>query len=60
MTVKAFSEELSCSRENAHRILNRDNMDIILLQRISTILEHDFFMDLSISNEFAHIHKGQT
>ena len=27
MTVVSFAERLSCTRENAHRILNKVNMD---------------------------------
>lgn len=37
----------SLFRTNAYKILKRNTIDIDLLQRISIILEHDFFKDLS-------------
>lgn len=54
MTVVDFAHALSCTRENAHRILTRSNIDIVLLARISVILEHDFFLDLSECDTFGH------
>jgi len=47
--VTDFAEALSCSRENAHRILKKTTLDTELLMRISEILEHDFFRDISES-----------
>lgn len=39
--------QLHCDRRNIYRIFQRDNIDVILLRRLSIILNHDFFIDLS-------------
>ena len=46
-TVVWFAEQLCCTRANAYKIFRKDNIDIQLLARISQILQHDFFLDLS-------------
>ena len=46
-TVTWFARQLHCDRRNIYRIFERDNIDIVLLARISRILNHDFFADLS-------------
>lgn len=46
-TVSWFAAELHCDRRNVYRIFEKDNIDIHLLARISSILSHDFFADLS-------------
>lgn len=46
-TVAWFAKELHCERRNVYRIFERENIDILLLARISRILDHDFFQDLS-------------
>ena len=38
-----------CTRPNVYKIFQKENIDIHLLWRISCILEHDFFRDLSDS-----------
>ena len=45
--VAWFAARLHCERRNVYRIFERDNIDIIQLFRISKILNHDFFADLS-------------
>ena len=47
ISVSELASRLCCSRENAHRILRRSNMDYQLIIRISDILEHNFFSDLA-------------
>lgn len=47
-TVKWFAEQLHCERANVYDIFNRRSVDTALLERISRILEHDFFLDLSV------------
>lgn len=47
-SVSWFARHLSCDRSNVYRIFNKKNLDVELLIRISTILNHDFFADLSI------------
>lgn len=46
-TVAWFASQLHCDRRNVYRIFNKENIDIQLLGRISRILCHDFFQDLS-------------
>ena len=46
-TVNWFAAELNCDRRNIYRIFSKENIDIHLLARISVILDHDFFADLS-------------
>ena len=46
-TVSWFAARLHCDRRNIYRIFAKDNIDIQLLGRISEVLDHDFFADLS-------------
>ena len=46
-TVTWFARKLSCSRNNVYDIFNRNNIDVVLLNRISRILHHNFLEDLS-------------
>ena len=46
-TINWFAAKLHCDRRNIYRIFAKDNIDIQLLGRISEILNHDFFADLS-------------
>ncbi|MDE7166730.1 MAG: XRE family transcriptional regulator [Bacteroidaceae bacterium] len=46
-TVTWFANELHCKRTNVYDIFNRQTVDTELLLRISRILGHDFFRDLS-------------
>lgn len=46
-TISWFAAQLHCDRRNIYRIFNKDNIDIHQLARISEILGHDFFADLS-------------
>lgn len=46
-TINWFAAQLHCDRRNIYRIFAKDNIDIQLLGRISEILSHDFFADLS-------------
>ena len=46
-TIDWFAKELNCDRRNVYRIFKKENIDIHLLSRISQILNHDFFRDLS-------------
>lgn len=48
-TVNWFAAQLHCDRRNIYRIFERENIDILLLERISRVLDHDFFADLSKS-----------
>ena len=48
-TVTWFASQLCCTRPNVYKIFRKENIDIHLLWRISCILNHDFFHDLSDS-----------
>ena len=48
-TVTWFATQLCCTRPNVYKIFRKENIDIHLLWRISCILNHDFFHDLSDS-----------
>ena len=42
-TVSWFARKLNCDRSNVYDIFKRENIDVDLLLRISSILKHDFF-----------------
>ena len=42
-SVTWFAQKLSCHRTNIYDIFRRENIDVNLLLRISTVLNHDFF-----------------
>lgn len=46
-TINWFAEQLHCQRGNIYNIFNRKTIDTELLIRISIILNHDFFKDIS-------------
>ena len=46
-TVVWFAKQLSCGRNNIYDIFSRKAIDTDLLVRISHILQHDFFHDIS-------------
>jgi len=42
-----LAEQLHCERTNVYDISKRNDMGVELLRRISMVLNHDFFSDLS-------------
>ena len=42
-----LASQIPCERTNVYNIFKRKSLDVRLLMRISVILEHDFFKDLS-------------
>lgn len=46
-SVTWFARKLSCDRSNVYRLFQKHSIDTALLQRISVILAHNFFDDLS-------------
>lgn len=46
-SVTWFAQQLCCTRPNVYKIFNKENIDVSLLWRISCVLKHDFFRDLS-------------
>lgn len=47
LTVIWLADQLHCHRRNIYDILSRPSIDVDLLFRLSQILKHDFFADLS-------------
>ena len=47
VTATQLAKDICCARTHIHRIFLKDNIDIALLDRISTALDYDFFRDLS-------------
>lgn len=45
--IEWFANQLHCNRANVYNIFKRCTMDVELLQRISLILDTDFFSELS-------------
>lgn len=48
-TATWLARQLHCKRTNVYNIFSRPSVDTALLERISRILGHDFFLDLSES-----------
>ena len=46
-SIQWLADKLSCHRSNVYDIFNRDNMDILLLIKISSILQHNFLKDIA-------------
>lgn len=46
-SVAWLATQIHCDPRNVYRIFEKENIDIILLQRLSIVLQHDFFKDLS-------------
>ena len=47
MTVGDFAAQIGCYRENVYKIIKKNNLDIHLLKKISEVLKHNFFEDIS-------------
>lgn len=46
-TVSWLAKKINCERSNCYYIFDRKYIDIELLQRISCVLKHNFFAELS-------------
>lgn len=46
-TIQWFAAKLNCGRGNIYDIFHRKTLDTELLIRISRVLKHDFFADIS-------------
>lgn len=46
-SVSWFARKIGCDRSTVYRIFQRASIDTQLLMRISTVLDHDFFADIS-------------
>lgn len=47
MTVMDLAARIPCERSNVYDILKRSTISVELLMKISHVLHHDFFHDLS-------------
>lgn len=54
-SVSWFAKQLCCDRTNVYSIFKRESIDTALLEKISIILNHDFFkyysQDINISDK---------
>lgn len=46
-SISWFARKLSCDRSNIYRLFQKESIDTGLLARISLLLNHDFFSDIS-------------
>lgn len=46
-----LAEKLGCSRMTVYRIFEKNSIDTHLLLRVSRVLKHNFFIDLSSDYE---------
>lgn len=46
-SVSWFARKLACDRSNVYRLFRHESIDTAQLRRISLLLGHDFFCDLS-------------
>jgi len=51
-SVSWFARKLNCSRENVYGIFKRENIDLLLLIRISKILNRNFLLDIATQLKF--------
>ncbi|MBR3466554.1 MAG: XRE family transcriptional regulator [Bacteroidales bacterium] len=47
ISVRQFAMMANSERTNMYRILDRESIDLSVLERYSCILDHNFFQDLS-------------
>ena len=52
VSIVSLAKQLYCTRGNIYKIFEKENVDIALLVRISSVLKHDFFLDISRENSF--------
>lgn len=50
-SISWFARKFSCDRSTVYRLFQRETIDTGVLTRISLILRHDFFADLSAGVE---------
>lgn len=47
VTATQLAKDICCTRPHVHKIFRKENIDLVLLWRISHALNYDFFRDLS-------------
>lgn len=55
ISIGEFANRIDCERNNVYNIFKRNNMDILLLKRISKVLNRNFFKELSDDMELIDI-----
>ena len=55
LSVSEFARRLNCHRQNIYDIFKRKTIDVVLLQRISKVLEHDFVSEIYASKQTSKI-----
>ena len=46
-TVKWFAEKMNCNRTNVYKIFEKKHLNSEIILRVSQVLGHDFFLDIS-------------
>ena len=59
-SISWLANKLGCNRIAVYRILRKNSIDTALLERISVILNHDFFKEYSIDIETKGVYKNDT
>lgn len=59
-TISWFARKLGCNRVAVYRILRKNSIDTALLIKISAILNHNFFDELSQDVQFKNVSKNDT
>ena len=49
MSVTEFAKKVNYSRRNVYSIFEKESVDTSQLKKISDVLEHDFFVDYTLS-----------
>lgn len=47
ISIVRFANMLNCSRAYVYKLLSKNSMETSLLEKISIVLDHDFFADFS-------------
>lgn len=55
LSVSEFARRLNCHRQNVYDIFKRKTIDVVLLQRISKVLGHDFVSEIYASRQSSKI-----
>ena len=51
--IDEFASKICCTRQNVYHLFKRNSIDVVQLQLISTVLNHNFFLDLARNPELA-------
>ena len=51
--IDEFAGKICCTRQNVYNLFKRNSIDVVQLQLISKVLNHNFFLDLARNPELA-------